>query len=520
MQSAAPLKANQGVGFPQFADILQGLAMPPPKPMIPIMVPAAVGNGNNSNPQLVVPQVYHSNVVPVAMAQQPFFPQLLNVAATEPTQQLRESYLRALQQLQQQQLQQQQQGSTLPGAAMHQHSNSQQPNLTPTVTVVATNPMANYRITHSQQPQAPLIQVPEAPNLLYGFDQNILQTLVKPCNAVTSNTATEQASETILTNSFTGTEEVFVTSSSFDDFHRLLGNDVTIVGNSSVEHQSGGTTENNSARGNISVDADTSSTSLDSINGSAFFTAESYALLAHESASQASQLDAYHRTPELALGSLPVANANFLDIDGILKQIMTTAYGTCNTEGDRNNEDEGNAKHKATMLKSPPDVAAQASQLNEDFKTNDDDDKNANNSVDISDPEPESKEKCQQGSAVTFARMTPVERFVGLTTNVVSSGSEPSGDSVSSASGGQGFRSSGSDNDTDSLGNTSTDSLDDESSTWSSDSDSNQVCPQRKKSKLDHCKSFPSSDTRMDNSLGDKEKQELQRLFHHHRREL
>ena len=427
--------ANQGLLVPNLAVPLQGLMMP----QIP----------------LVLPNVGIPTATAAAAAALPSIPQHQDAAA-EHAKQLKESYMRALQQLQQQP----QQGPAPTGAEMPQHSFS----------------------NHGTQ-EASLLHIPEAPNFLLGFDQNmLLQSLLKPqldlaAMTKSSSGSPEVALETTPPKCCTDADEVFVTSRSFDDFHRLLGKDVPMGVNGCGQLQEG--TKNS-----------------DNMNGNALFTAESYALLAQESANEASQHAAYHRRPEVMLGTLPLSNINSLDIDGVLKQIMSTAFASTNAEGDKNacnNEDDERPQGE--------------SQLAHDRSVNKHDDNNASMHG-----FGRSLERKQHPTITMKPELTPVERFVGVTTNMVSSGSEPSGDSASSASGGAGYREGcGSDNNTASLDNSSHDSEDDASTSSGSSLDSDQKGPRRKKTKTDHSCSGSSI-----GSTAEENGEHPQRQYYHH----
>ena len=326
-------------------------------------------------------------------------------------------------------------------------------------------------------------KAPEGTNLLAGSDQNRKQSLMEPSSeavAAPSPTAAPAAETTSAT-----VDVPFVSSRSFDDFHRLLGNDVTLFASNNNKW-------NHPQPSNSKEEASSAPAAAPMNETNALFTAESYALLAQESATAASQHAAYHLAPAM----MPAVAAAHLDMDVMLKQILssTSGFGSTTTIRSSPDPEQGTATAESSTSKKPEMARPAAVPLQQQpTKT-----KPAPQDLPSKKRRSNSSNhtgRVSQTTATPIKELTPVERFVGVSANMVSSGSEPSGDSASSASGGglggsfRGGSSNGSDNNTASGGSSldnasSNESEEDGNSSSNSDLNSVEEGPRRKKAKL------------------------------------
>jgi len=398
------------------------------------------------------------------------------------TKQLQDAFLRALNQIQPQGQAPPQQAppsSAQENTAQHQQQQPQA-NLAPAIPSHSSVPQ-QYQPIAPKVPPAPTSTnigssnqastqhpAPAVPNILLGFElmQNLLKVLPLQQSQMAACVAPPVASH----------ETPFVTSRSFDDFHRLLGKDVAMLDEQLQD--------NNSKDNDDSIMPSVSDTS-------ALFTAESYALLAQESASEASSHAAYHLSPS-GLLSIPAHQSSAVtqnfDIDGMLKQLLSNNALKSTVEQQESGDGGAGTATMNQLQQQQPQGAS--CPINGSISS----------SIHL-----EQQRKPQPTASTARNELTPVERFVGVSTNMVSSGSEPSGDSASSASGGIGgsFRGSDTNMGGSSLDNTSNDSEEDGcSSSSNSDSDNPASCPPWKKVKItDHRNhsSSPGEDGRLQN---------------------
>jgi len=436
--------------LPNLAATLPGLLMPPPAakpPAIPLALP---------------PMNHQSTNTAASAATAPFY--LSQQAVEGHTNQLRESYLRALHQMHHQQGQQQQQVSSQsqPAAAAQQQINGQQP-----------APTLSHRTDTKPNSQPSSVKAPVA-------------TKLEPSSGAV--TAPSPAAAPAAESTSTTTNDVpFVSSRSFDDFHRLLGKDVTLFASTKSNKWNQPQPSNSKEKASSAPEAEAP---MNETN--ALFTAESYALLAQESATAASQHAAYHLAPAM----MPAVPAAHLDMDVMLKQILssTSGYGSTSTIRSSPDPEQGTATAESTNSKKPETAPSAAVPLQQQPTTT----KPAPQDLPSKKRRSNSSNhtgRVSQTTTTPIKELTPVERFVGVSANMVSSGSEPSGDSASSASGGgrggsfRGGSSNGSDNNTASGGSSldnasSNESEEDGNSSSNSDSNSVEEGPRRKKAKL------------------------------------
>lgn len=212
-----------------------------------------------------------------------------------------------------------------------------------------------------------------------------------------------------------------VTSQSFDNFHRFLGTGLSVESNNMLKQN----LPQPQCNSNTNYHHATNHKNSHEYNTKTPFTSDSYALLAHESAAESSQHTNYHLQPSW-LTAPALCSSSTLDIDDMLKHFLTSNTYGFNTK-QQQSMSENQVDRQVCGDKVGPATTAVSSL--KDFS--------AVTSSNITELDNISYNSNNQGVIHTTSEemlLSPVERFTGVS-NVVSSGSEPSGDSASSFSG-------------------------------------------------------------------------------------
>lgn len=225
------------------------------------------------------------------------------------------------------------------------------------------------------------------------------------------------------------------TSRSFDDFHRLLGNDLSPLGETADQKTSTSSTRNSQQPLSSLVAITQTSQSTREIDTMALFNAESYAMFAQESAIAASQHAAYFQPGDIGLNPM-----HSLDAGGLMNFIS-----------DQMEERQRHTNRPQLNVQPMPSQATSVT-----------------------------------GARISSNGLTPVERLYGARDMNVVSGSEPSSSATGTESSILSMRESLSDRDV--SDNTSNDCTTDNAFSSNESEDASSDCqsddsPQRKKLK-------------------------------------